>query len=656
VQSSSASYGGGICIDLGGSSTATVEDSIIGGETETLGNDATLYGGGLFVKLQGAPQSVTISGTQVVSNTSANHGGGIHLENAVNTQSQSTITPGSVVIQDSVISGNTSDGSGGGVFSRTLGDFLGTAPDGDALRIERTTVAGNTARFNGGGVYASFSWAPTGQDSFAPLTISDTTISGNVAYNAIGTQIQGGGGGGGLFLRAPGANVNTYANTIINSTISGNRAKNGGGVYINGNSYADVAFRHSTIAFNMSGPFDPDEYPDAPSISTVPQVTGAGGIFFFPAGLAAHFDHTIVAMNGHLSDETGLDHDHPPEGEPFEDNDTVRNRTHDLGVDPVSVTGVEGTGMALSAPMVTFTSDYSIFGRLGEAYHLWNVFDITGTMNQIGSEISPVDPDLGPLAPNGGPTLTHLPAANSEAVDAGNPALDAGVGTTPEFDQRGDGFTRVFNDIIDIGAVERQVVEDDCRLLGDYNDDGSVDAGDYIIWRKLLGTMSNLPNADPSVSPGTVSHGDYLVWKEHFGEQCAMMGGAAASAVTSDYGFNSSADNEDQSISPTIADATTTTLDVDPGTANLDPSGWFIPRISTVQVPRRNLVQELPRADIDTTLLAIWNDDRMNKTRPTLTTAQVTRTEDESTEVAYDLIFDQCGGDSIDRLLSLRGF
>ena len=64
------------------------------------------------------------------------------------------------------------------------------------------------------------------------------------------------------------------------------------------------------------------------------------------------------------------------------------------------------------------------------------------------------DPVLGPLQDNGGPTRTHAPLPGSPAIDAGDATLMAGVGDTPEFDQRGAGFTRVFDGVIDIGAFE----------------------------------------------------------------------------------------------------------------------------------------------------------------------------------------------------------
>ena len=54
--------------------------------------------------------------------------------------------------------------------------------------------------------------------------------------------------------------------------------------------------------------------------------------------------------------------------------------------------------------------------------------------------------------------------------------------------------------------------------LGDYNDDGSVDAADYVVWRRHLGTTFTLPHEDPSATPNDVTPEDYNVWRTHFGE------------------------------------------------------------------------------------------------------------------------------------------
>jgi hypothetical protein len=52
-------------------------------------------------------------------------------------------------------------------------------------------------------------------------------------------------------------------------------------------------------------------------------------------------------------------------------------------------------------------------------------------------------------------------------------------------------------------------------LAGDYNDDGVVDAADYIIWRKALVSGTELPNETESL--GAVDQQDYAAWRANFG-------------------------------------------------------------------------------------------------------------------------------------------
>jgi hypothetical protein len=63
-------------------------------------------------------------------------------------------------------------------------------------------------------------------------------------------------------------------------------------------------------------------------------------------------------------------------------------------------------------------------------------------------------------------------------------------------------------------------------ISGDYNDNGVVDAADYVIWRDQLGTTTTLPN---DTTPGLVSAADYDVWRTNFGSSAE--GGAALAAV-----------------------------------------------------------------------------------------------------------------------------
>ena len=55
-------------------------------------------------------------------------------------------------------------------------------------------------------------------------------------------------------------------------------------------------------------------------------------------------------------------------------------------------------------------------------------------------------------------------------------------------------------------------------LGGDYNGDGSVDAGDYVVWRDNLGQFIGLPNENPqAASEGFVDEEDYDYWVANYG-------------------------------------------------------------------------------------------------------------------------------------------
>jgi hypothetical protein len=55
------------------------------------------------------------------------------------------------------------------------------------------------------------------------------------------------------------------------------------------------------------------------------------------------------------------------------------------------------------------------------------------------------------------------------------------------------------------------------RAPGDYNDDGQVDAGDYIVWRNTYGQTGLKLPADGNGN-GTIDAGDFDEWRLHFGD------------------------------------------------------------------------------------------------------------------------------------------
>ena len=61
-------------------------------------------------------------------------------------------------------------------------------------------------------------------------------------------------------------------------------------------------------------------------------------------------------------------------------------------------------------------------------------------------------------------------------------------------------------------------------MNGDFNNDGKVDAGDYITWRKNNTTNNALPNDNGLGTPVGSSH--YTLWRNNFGKPPGSGSGA----------------------------------------------------------------------------------------------------------------------------------
>ena len=89
-------------------------------------------------------------------------------------------------------------------------------------------------------------------------------------------------------------------------------------------------------------------------------------------------------------------------------------------------------------------------------------------------------------------------------------ALYAGFGTTTWMtDLNVDG-------VVDINDVKTMVTNIFRTMPGDFNLDGKVDAADYIVWRKNVGTAGNYLLGDATFD-GSIGEADYEVWRANFG-------------------------------------------------------------------------------------------------------------------------------------------
>jgi hypothetical protein len=128
---------------------------------------------------------------------------------------------------------------------------------------------------------------------------------------------------------------------------------------------------------------------------------------------------------------------------------------------------------------------------------------------------------------------------------------------------------------ITIPNVVAVVVDNDsvASLAGDYNANAKVDAGDYVVWRKTVGS-GTFHQADGSgltigVPDGTVDQSDYNYWRANFGNAIA---GAGSGAGTSQMLVASSSDFEQPAAPANEAVAEAATFDPGLSSSGLDIS------------------------------------------------------------------------------------
>jgi hypothetical protein len=125
-------------------------------------------------------------------------------------------------------------------------------------------------------------------------------------------------------------------------------------------------------------------------------------------------------------------------------------------------------------------------------------------------------------------TNVTIPASGTVTVNLAN-ASGMGAGTFTLIDYAGtlsgnfstltlgtqpSGFTYSLINNTANTSIDLQVTS--AALPGDFNNNGVVDAADYVVWRKGLGT--------------TYTQSDYNVWRDHFGQTVGS--GAAETAVS----------------------------------------------------------------------------------------------------------------------------
>jgi hypothetical protein len=153
---------------------------------------------------------------------------------------------------------------------------------------------------------------------------------------------------------------------------------------------------------------------------------------------------------------------------------------------------------------------------------LYTNFGATAGFQEADGDIGPVlDANFG--ATNGGESWFDI-TSYMEGVRNGEIDDNLGLALLPNTN---DGWGIHLNGHSNAALRPRLVVYSDLSttpegLAGDYNDDGTVDAADYVVWRK-----SGLPLANETDEPGVNNQGDYNVWRSQFGESGLGSGGSA---------------------------------------------------------------------------------------------------------------------------------
>jgi len=153
-------------------------------------------------------------------------------------------------------------------------------------------------------------------------------------------------------------------------------------------------------------------------------------------------------------------------------------------------------------------------------------FNLIGIGNAILSfdnhdftEVS--DPGLSTLANHGGKTWTHVPLPGSPAIDASDPSLTTPGDDLPQFDQRGEPYSRLSDGdrngekVLDIGAVEVPTPAPDA----DFDQDQDVDGIDFLAWQRGFGLTEEAALEDGDANgDGAVDGEDLVVWVDTYGE------------------------------------------------------------------------------------------------------------------------------------------
>ncbi len=384
-----------------------LKDCVVAGNTVMGANGQGASGGGIYNNgviflMSDTIENNTITGTLL---SGGGYGAGVFNDGV-----------GELIVNNTTVQGNAIDGSL--LASGTVGGAgIANASDwgmsiSDSIIRDNSIYGGWSGGAFGGGVYS----VPN-NDGVGYVEIVLSTISGNSVTNLATV----GGQGGGI--------DNATSMTLVDVTVVGNTAAGpSGGLSIAGDGggimnqqFGILSITYGTINGNVVA-----------GGGSVSNPHGGGGGLTVPLGSASQLD-----------EGGGIDNLNPN------------------GIDLVDsiVAGNTSAGTGTFNDVAGAVLPSSTHNLIGDGSGLTGITNgLSG--NLIGTDVAPVDPQLGPLASNGGPTPT-------EALLPGSPAIDAGLaGPLPlvpfpltnsipiSTDQRG--LPRFSGSAPDMGAYEVQ--------------------------------------------------------------------------------------------------------------------------------------------------------------------------------------------------------
>ncbi len=451
-------HGGGLYVDEATISNSKLLNNTAAGGDSAKGNGSSAHGGGI----EGG--EVTFSTSTLSSNTSA--GGGSNAGGSGGNAYGAGIAASEAIVNSCTLTSNTA--SGGVSRDGAGGNAFGGGVSATAATLRASTLSDNAV--NGGGTLngADGGYAHGGGVDAEETTLTSSTLSGNTALGGKASNGHGGDAhGGGVYA----SKATFLASTLSGSTATGGDGQNGGeGTGADLWSY-DAAIHASTLSSNTATGGNGLNGGNAgralgggveigylgtlvnstivgnraigglgtPPSDTIPIAAG-GGLRAFKDNGFVTFTNVTVAYNEAAAN---------PAGSGSAVGGGVQADSG-VGIHIQLANTLVALNKASTAPDFAALVEGGDHNLIGNADGSSNFSAAHG--DRIGTTANPLNPGLASaLAPNGGSTQTLALLPGSPAINAGDNNL---LSVTGANDQRGDGYARMVDGALDIGAFE----------------------------------------------------------------------------------------------------------------------------------------------------------------------------------------------------------